>query len=49
MALRINDESVHEVIRRIARITGESQTQAVANPQCANVLTDCRTTSSQSD
>ena len=30
MALNINDESVHEVVRRIVRITGESQTQAVA-------------------
>jgi antitoxin VapB len=30
MALNIKDESVHEVVKRIARITGESQAQAVA-------------------
>jgi antitoxin VapB len=30
MALNIKDEAVHEVVKRIARITGESQAQAVA-------------------
>ena len=30
MALNIKDESVHEVVRRIAQITGESEAQAVA-------------------
>ena len=30
MALNIKDESVHEVVKQIARITGESQAQAVA-------------------
>ena len=30
MALNIKDESVHEVVKRIAQITGESQAQAVA-------------------
>ena len=30
MALNIKDDSVHEVVKRIALITGESQTQAVA-------------------
>jgi antitoxin VapB len=30
MALNIKDESVHEVVRQIAQITGESQAQAVA-------------------
>lgn len=30
MALNIKDESVHEAVRQIARITGESQAQAVA-------------------
>lgn len=30
MALNIKDESVHESVRRIAAITGESQVQAVA-------------------
>ncbi|HJT92245.1 MAG TPA: type II toxin-antitoxin system VapB family antitoxin [Mycobacterium sp.] len=30
MALNIKDDAVHEAVKRIARITGESQTQAVA-------------------
>ena len=30
MALNIKDESVHEVVKQIAQITGESQAQAVA-------------------
>ena len=30
MALNIKDDSVHEAVRRIALITGESQAQAVA-------------------
>jgi antitoxin VapB len=30
MALNIKDQSVHEVVKRIAQITGESQAQAVA-------------------
>jgi antitoxin VapB len=30
MALNIKDESVHEAVKQIAKITGESQTQAVA-------------------
>ena len=30
MALNIKDDSVHEAVRRIALITGESQSQAVA-------------------
>jgi antitoxin VapB len=30
MALNIKDASVHEVVKRIAEITGESQAQAVA-------------------
>ncbi len=30
MALNIKDEAVHEVVKRIAAITGESQAQAVA-------------------
>lgn len=30
MALNIKDTSVHEVVKRIAAITGESQAQAVA-------------------
>ena len=30
MALNIKDDSVHEVVREIAKITGESQAQAVA-------------------
>jgi antitoxin VapB len=30
MALNIKDDSVHEVVKRIAQITGESQAQAVA-------------------
>lgn len=30
MALNIKDESVHEVVRQITRITGESQAHAVA-------------------
>jgi len=30
MALNIKDESVHEDVKRIASITGESQAQAVA-------------------
>jgi antitoxin VapB len=30
MALNIKDESVHEVVKRIAQLTGESQAQAVA-------------------
>lgn len=30
MALNIKDETVHNVVKRIARITGESQAQAVA-------------------
>jgi antitoxin VapB len=29
MALNIKDESVHDVVKRIAQITGESQAQAV--------------------
>lgn len=30
MALNIKDDSVHEVVREISKITGESQAQAVA-------------------
>jgi antitoxin VapB len=30
MALNIKDESVHEAVKKIAQITGESQAQAVA-------------------
>ncbi|MDT5017170.1 MAG: antitoxin VapB [Mycobacterium sp.] len=30
MALNIKDESIHEVVKRIAQMTGESQAQAVA-------------------
>ncbi len=30
MALNIKDESVHETVRRITKITGESQAQAVS-------------------
>jgi len=30
MALNIKDDSVHEAVKRIASITGESQAQAVA-------------------
>jgi antitoxin VapB len=30
MALNINDESVHEAVKRITLITGESQAQALA-------------------
>lgn len=30
MALNIKDESVHETVRQIAKLTGESQAQAVA-------------------
>jgi antitoxin VapB len=30
MALNIKDEAVHDVVKRITRITGESQAQAVA-------------------
>ncbi len=30
MALNIKDEAVHEAVKRIAAITGESQAQAVA-------------------
>ena len=30
MALNIKDASVHEAVKRLARITGESQAQAVA-------------------
>jgi antitoxin VapB len=30
MALNIKDESVHETVKQIAKITGESQAQAVA-------------------
>ena len=30
MALNIKDDSVHETVKRIASITGESQAQAVA-------------------
>ncbi len=30
MALNIKDESVHEAVKKIAEITGESQAQAVA-------------------
>jgi antitoxin VapB len=30
MALNIKDASVHETVKQIAKITGESQTQAVA-------------------
>jgi antitoxin VapB len=30
MALNIKDPSVHDVVKQIARITGESQAQAVA-------------------
>ena len=30
MALNIKDDSVHEAVKRITRITGESQAQAVA-------------------
>ena len=30
MALNIKDEAVHEAVKRIASITGESQAQAVA-------------------
>lgn len=30
MALNIKDDSVHEAVKRIAAITGESQAQAVA-------------------
>ncbi len=30
MALNIKDESVHEAVKQIARITGESQARAVA-------------------
>ena len=30
MALNIKDASIHEAVKQIARITGESQTQAVA-------------------
>ena len=34
MAINIKDESVHEVVKQIARITGESQAQAVAAAVC---------------
>jgi antitoxin VapB len=30
MALNIKDDSVHEAVKRLAQITGESQAQAVA-------------------
>ncbi len=30
MALKIQDESVHEAIRRIAKITGESEAETVS-------------------
>ena len=30
MALNIKDEAVHQAVRRLAKITGESQAQAVA-------------------
>ena len=30
MALNIKDDAVHDVVKRITRITGESQAQAVA-------------------
>ncbi len=30
MALNIKDESVHDAVKRLARLTGESQAQAVA-------------------
>ena len=30
MALNIKDDSIHEAVKRIAQITGESQAQAVA-------------------
>ena len=30
MALNIKDESVHDAVKRLAKITGESQVQAVA-------------------
>lgn len=30
MALNIKDASIHEAVKQIAKITGESQTQAVA-------------------
>jgi len=34
MALNIKDDSVHEAVKRIASITGESQAQAVATAVC---------------
>jgi antitoxin VapB len=43
MALNIKDESVHEAVRQIAQITGESQAQAVAtavNERLARLQTE---------
>ncbi len=43
MALNIKDAAVHEAVKQIARITGESQTQAVAtavNERLARLQTD---------
>ena len=43
MALNIKDASIHEAVKQIARITGESQTQAVAtavNERLARLQTD---------
>lgn len=43
MALNIKDAAVHEAVKQIAKITGESQTQAVANAvneRLARVQTD---------
>jgi antitoxin VapB len=38
MALNIKDDSVHEAVKRITLITGESQAQAVAQATtCAGV------------
>jgi antitoxin VapB len=43
MALNIKDASVHEAVKRIAKITGESQAQAVAtavNERLARLQSD---------
>ena len=43
MALNIKDAAVHEAVKQIAKITGESQTQAVAtavNERLARLQTD---------
>lgn len=43
MALNIKDENVHEAVKQLARLTGESQSQAVAtavNERLAKVRQD---------